>query len=258
MPKNIYIFLLYIIKIIIEVYYMFNNKIKAVVIADTHNTLLQREVNKLFSYPVDLVIILGDIGEHDWEVLLNSQKFCEMTKLAVAGNHDTEQMYININKRLEYSFDPILAAGDDPRIMKKYKPIVLLNPGKDDISIPVYIVKDIIFAGISGSVKYKNIDSPFLKTQRQALDEIKNIPAADILLSHDKPKREFDNSDNIQTHMHYGLYAIWQYMQKYNAVNMHGHVHQEYANGREYSYYRTQYVEIKRRLLSGKIAIKVL
>lgn len=236
------------------------NTIKAVVIADTHNMLLQTQINELFSCQVDLVIMLGDIGVHDLELLISNEKFCITTKLAVAGNHDAEKMYTNINEKLKKdNLRQIngLSTGSTT-VFTQYKPIILFNENKDSLDIAVYIVKDISFAGISGSVKYKNIESPFLKTQKQALEEVRNIPAADIILSHDKPKREFDDSDNIQTHVHYGLYAIWWYMQKYCAANMHGHVHQEYVNGREYSYYGMQYVQIKRQLFSRKIVIKTI
>ena len=51
------------------------HKIKAIIFADTHNCLEKKATDHLLSLPHDLVILLGDISNNDWEILLSNEVF---------------------------------------------------------------------------------------------------------------------------------------------------------------------------------------
>lgn len=227
------------------------HKIKAIIFADTHNCLEKKATDHLLSLPHDLVILLGDISNNDWKILLSNEIFCKSPKIAVAGNHDDGEYNWRINQRIKEKY------GDKYQI--RFFDTYRAKECKEMLKTDNFVINNISFNGISGSVKYKNIDSPYLKTQKQALDNLRYINAADILISHDKPKAEYDDSDTIQN-AHSGLYAIWYYMQQYNAVNIHGHIHEEYTDcdGNEYSFFRTAYLEIRKKGLKKKISVRKL
>lgn len=233
------------------------SSLNTIVLSDTHNSLTEKQISEYFSNPIDLIIILGDIGNNDWKLLKDNEVFCKTSKIAVAGNHDSKKMYENINIYLKKcNADIYKLTSESPKLKQLYKTIILFDEPENRSSYIGYSQNSISFTGISGSVKYKNIESPYLKTQRKALEEAKYLPTADIILSHDKPKEEFDNSDCLQKHSHYGLYAIWWYMQRFKAINLHGHIHQIYRKGKEYGFFGIQYIRIKKNKFSNKISIK--
>lgn len=231
---------------------MYKNKsIKAVIFADTHNSLEEKEINTLLHKPHDLIILLGDIGNHDWEFLLDNEIFCADNKIAVAGNHDDGEFNWRINQRIKEKYGP--------EFQIKFFDSYRAKDNKEILPVPQFAINGITFTGISGSAKYKNIDSPYLKTQKQALNNLRELVDADIIISHDKPKTEYDDSDMIQG-AHYGLYAIWYYMQQHKAVNIHGHMHSEYVdhNRQEFCFFKTAYIKIAKRRPTRKIKIKRL
>lgn len=233
------------------------SSLNAIILADTHNSLTEKQISEYFSNPIDLIIILGDIGNNDWKLLKDNEVFCKTSKIAVAGNHDTKKMYEDINTYLrKCNTDIFTITSEDPKLKQLYKPIILFDEPENSSRPIGYTKNSISFTGISGSIKYKNIKSPYLKTQRKALEEVKYLPAADIILSHDKPKEESDNSDCLQEHSHYGLYAIWWYMQRFTAINFHGHMHQIYRNNKEYGFFGIQYIRVKKNKFLNRISIK--
>lgn len=73
------------------------SSINTIVLSDTHNSLTEKQISEYFSNPIDLIIILGDIGNNDWKLLKDNEVFCKTSKIAVAGNHDSKKMYEDIN-----------------------------------------------------------------------------------------------------------------------------------------------------------------
>lgn len=86
---------------------------------------------------------------------------------------------------------------------------------------------DTIFAGFEGSVRYKRGDY-IMFSQKESLDVALDVPAADILVSHD---RSFcgpysDISAEYSKSPHEGLIGITSYLQKHSPrLHVHGHIH---------------------------------
>lgn len=188
------------------------NKIKLIIITDTHNTLdenlLIKTINEHNDF--DLCILLGDHSDNDLQKVLNH---ISMDKIyALLGNHDFN--YI-----------------------ENYK----LNNLNGNI-IDIHGVR---LLGIQGSFKYKPVDFPSF-TQEDSIKFLMDKGSADILVSHDGP---FDDN-MINNPAHQGLFGITYYLFK-NKVkyNIHGHLHNEFekalANGTiEKSLYGINYIEL--------------
>lgn len=75
------------------------------------------------------------------------------------------------------------------------------------------------FVGWSGSIKYKNSDRSMM-TDEESIDFAKTLPHADILISHDIPKRD------TKDFSHSGLKGISMYLEEHKiALHIHGHIH---------------------------------
>ena len=78
------------------------------------------------------------------------------------------------------------------------------------------------FAEFGGSFRYKNGDYPML-TQEESVKFAKELPQADVLLSHDSPYGLYSKNQAA----HIGLKGITQYLKKNKVkLNIHGHQHQ--------------------------------
>jgi len=88
-------------------------------------------------------------------------------------------------------------------------------------------VAGISFSGFQGSVRYKR--GPYtMFSQKESLEVMANIPAADILISHDKPfcGKKLDVSEVYSKSPHEGLAGISAYLQKHSpSLHVHGHIH---------------------------------
>lgn len=187
---------------------MLKEDIHALVIADTHDGIAPSDY-PITNNPYDLLICLGDVSYIDWLEIFNYDKYkCIPVKIGITGNHyDVD--FTEINKWL-------LENDETPIIDIHGKIYSMLNSG-------------ITFSGIRSSAKYKHKNN--LLTQKEAYRIAEAMSAADILLSHSNPKKEFDICDDISPYPHAGLYGVTHYMEKHEKCkyNLHGHVHDNYV-----------------------------
>lgn len=160
-------------------------EIKILAIADMH-WYTDEELNRIKTLDYDICVLLGDINE---SVIRFIKRCCgDKPLLAVAGNHDE---------------------WNTPE-----------NAGAENIHCKCKEYFGYRFAGISGSVRYKDGDIPML-TQRESIEIAKNIEKADILLSHDSMYHLFGKESN-----HCGLIGINLYNWKNRVkLNVCGHHH---------------------------------
>lgn len=204
------------------------NKINALIISDTHGTLTEDIFyNFINNKKIDLFILLGDIEISDWKVLINNEMFRNTLKISVCGNHDINTTIKDINIKL-----------------KEY----MNSKEITDLHNNYVSINNISFVGISGSIKYKKTikNNTCMYTQGEFYNIAKNLPQADIILTHDAPKIDKDLSNELSLNAHYGVYGIFYYMNKYNAINFHGHLHNNYIDKilGEYSFYQLNYIHI--------------
>lgn len=167
--------------------------LKILTISDTHNCLTSN--NELVNYlksikqsDYDVCLLLGDIGGIDIDIIKN---IIPNEKLyGIVGNHDSKNaLEVNNIK---------------------------------NINGQVIECKGVKIAGIMGSNRYKSGDYGMM-TQKECLDLVRNMDAADILVSHDKAY-VLDRNDNV----HDGLKGITEYIYKHHVpLHIHGHLHEE-------------------------------
>lgn len=188
------------------------NKIKLIVITDTHNTLQEDLLIDIASEhsDYDLCLLLGDHSSQDLDKIL---KHIDKKKIyALLGNHDNN--YID-------------------------------NLGLNNLNGKVIDINGVKLLGIEGSFKYKPVDFPSF-TQEESVKFLKDMPRVDILVSHDGP---FDDT-KVNNPAHQGLFGITYYLFKNNVkYNLHGHLHDEYQkqleNGTiERCLYSINYIEL--------------
>ena len=188
--------------------------LRLIVISDTHGDLAFDDRFRVFMNnhaEYDLCIILGDIYVYELD------KICEIVPkekiVALRGNHDRFDVY------------------------EKH--------GIKNINGKIHNIKGTKIAGIEGSNKYKNEESPLYTHYESLYFAHKISQKADILITHDVPFAEskYDRA-------HEGMVGITYYIYK-NGVktHIHGHIHKSYCtsydNGtNEISVYGCEYVEI--------------
>ncbi len=158
------------------------------VFADLHTPCIDKIKSIDFScYEYDACFTLGDIDVSTLKTIKNSVD-CKV--YAVLGNHDVNGML----------------SGLDIRHI-------------DQIQIKI---GSLSFVGLSGSSRYKEGDYPML-TQKESIEISKNLPCADILISHDGAYGLYGSkSDKI----HCGLKGISRYVKRNKPfINLHGHHH---------------------------------
>ncbi len=188
------------------------NKIKLLIITDTHNTLDETElVNTISAHPYfDICLLLGDHSDNDIIKVLNHIPKDKI--YALLGNHD-------INYIANYDLN--------------------------NLNGNIIEINGVKLLGIQGSFKYKPVDFPSF-TQEDSIRFLKDQEPVDILISHDGP---FDDN-MINNPAHQGLFGITYYLYK-NRVkyNIHGHLHDDYEkildNGTiEKCLYMINYIEL--------------
>ena len=191
---------------------MLPNKIKLLIITDTHNGLKEDELKDvLYEHPdYDMCLLLGDHSDGDIRTVL--EHIPKEKIYALLGNHDNN--YID-------------------------------NFGLNNLNGEIINVNGVKILGIEGSFKYKKVDFPSF-TQEESVRFLVNKEQVDILASHDGP---FDDNRTGDP-SHQGLFGITYYLFK-NKVkyNIHGHLHEEFdktlANGTiEKSLYGIKYIEL--------------
>lgn len=160
--------------------------LKLLIISDTHEHMFIDPNLHLLSEPVDACLLLGDISPKELKYIKETVK---APIYGVLGNHNE---FYNYEKN-----------------------------GIENIHGKVVEVKGVRIAGIQGSIKYKNANMP-LYTDEESVDIANSMEAADILISHDSPKY-LHGRHNIA---HSGLQGITHYIEKHNALNIHGHYHE--------------------------------
>ena len=188
------------------------NKIKLIIITDSHNMLNENELNNVINeHPdYDACLLLGDHSDSDIKKVLN---IIPKDKIyALLGNHD-------INYIANYDLN--------------------------NLNGNIIEINGVKLLGIQGSFKYKPVDFPSF-TQEDSIRFLKDQEPVDILISHDGP---FDDN-MINNPAHQGLFGITYYLYK-NRVkyNIHGHLHDEYEkildNGTiEKCLYMINYIEL--------------
>ena len=159
--------------------------LRLLVISDCHS-LTEEEAAKLAGLQYDLCFFLGDINENYLTMLL---KYIPKEKTyGIHGNHD------------EYG---LLESFNIPNIHLKtieYNGITIL--------------------GYEGSHRYKR-GAYVMHTQEESQHDLKQAPAADILISHDGPYQLYHTSMS-----HSGFQGITDYLTTRNLpLNIHGHQH---------------------------------
>lgn len=83
------------------------------------------------------------------------------------------------------------------------------------------------FSGFEGSVRYKR-GAYTMFTQKESLEIFECVPAADILISHDRAfcGETIDVTETYSKSPHEGLTGISAYLQKHSPqLHVHGHIH---------------------------------
>lgn len=188
------------------------NRIKLIVITDTHNALNEEEFKTFMAHHpnYDACLLLGDFGYNDIPTIL---KYIPKDKIyALLGNHDTN--YIELN-------------------------------GLNNLNGKMITINGVRILGIQGSFRYKPVSFPSF-SQKESIEFLCNKEEADILVSHDSAF----NSESSHNPAHQGLFGITYYLFK-NRVpyHIHGHIHNPYRktmiNGtEEISSFLYEYLEL--------------
>lgn len=162
-----------------------NFYIKALVIADGHGCLEDEEIP---DENVDVCLLLGDLSLDDIAIVKNRVR--NIPTYGILGNHDGFDLYE--------------------------------KAGIENIHGRVVEVNKIKIAGFQGSFRYKNSNFPFFD-DNESVEIADQMPAADILISHDSPKY----FHGVQDYAHNGLQGITHYCEKHSVpINIHGHFHE--------------------------------
>lgn len=171
-------------------------EIRILLITDTHDHVAAHP-NQLEDFlfdvqDIDAVLILGDISQRDFEIICNHEKLSGIPMYGVLGNHD-------------YS-----------SILDEYN-VERLHCKKATIG-------GIVFAGMDGSIKYKDTDSP-MYTDEESLRIADCIPDCDVFITHDRAKvRELKETES---YAHGGMLGIGRYItNRKPAYHLHGHLHE--------------------------------
>lgn len=188
--------------------------LRLIVISDTHGALAF-DKGRLPSFldtveAFDLCVLLGDIHPAEMPIILDCIPREKI--IGILGNHDAFDVYSSVGVR--------------------------------EISGRSYEYHGVRFVGLNGSFRYKNECFPS-HSQYESLLIARNLPKADVLLSHDVMLSNFERDP-----AHSGLIGITYYIYQ-NGVpwHFHGHIHKSYvmpySNGtQEKSVYLCEYVEI--------------
>ena len=159
---------------------------KILIISDIHFPLSEKETD-IINKKYDICLLLGDISK-DILLSLNTKTMCRF--YGVYGNHDTENMYQDIN-------------------------------GLENIHDHQIIEKAFSIIGINGSSKYKEHTPYCMLSQEESLTISQNLPKCDILISHDSPYQIHSTSINKE-----GLKGISEYINiNKPKLHLYGHHH---------------------------------
>lgn len=165
--------------------------------ADLHNSFdLTHFETQTYDKEPDLIVTLGDISIQDLRIIKRTADNLGIPAIGICGNHD--------------------------------EPFALQSVDIDDLHGKVKTIDGVTFAGIGGSLRYKRSNYMFL-TQQQSIDVAKNLPRADVLITHDKPYTGWfaDTKAQFAKDPHAGLVGITKYIRKNKPkYHLYGHLHQ--------------------------------
>lgn len=166
----------------------------ALIITDTHCHMTPEQFNEFLKdvEQIDVVFSLGDVDTVDFKTLNNNERLKNVPKYGLLGNHDEMSQ--------------------------------LENTGFSSLHGKTVIINGFCFAGIEGSIKYKETMYPApMLTDEESLEIAKELPPCDVLLTHDKAKLD----KNAKDFVHAGLPGITWYLQNKRAtLHIHGHLHE--------------------------------
>ena len=162
---------------------------KLLVISDSHSINVEniRRLQSLSSDICEMVLFLGDLQPEI--VSLLAKQFPTQRKIGVLGNHDVYGSYE--------------------------------GTGVEDVHLQMVTEKDITFAGLEGSLRYKNSRYPAY-TQGESVVLASTLPPADILISHTSPYGINERDGREEE----GFLGLKNYVDSNNPVyHFHGHQH---------------------------------
>lgn len=167
---------------------------KLLLIADTHSIGFDmwKIVLNLKESDFDIIAILGDVNGTFLKTL--NETFPNKRKIGVLGNHDRKG-----------HFDHYDVENIHNRIIE---------------------IDGIKFAGIEGSVRYKDGDNFPLYTQMDIINLCDELDYADIVISHNSPYGIHDSSDIVGDIAHLGFQGLMYYIESKKPIYcIHGHQH---------------------------------
>lgn len=163
-----------------------NKFLRIMVISDLHSWSRQ-ELGMIRDYDYHCCVLLGDIPLQALELI---HDVSHEQIFGVLGNHD--------------------------------EPDQLKRCGIPDLNGKVITVNGVTIAGLSGSHRYKDGNHVML-SQKESISAAKQLPPADILISHDTVYHIMGRKDNA----HCGLKGISQYISNHKTkLNLCGHYHE--------------------------------
>ena len=157
---------------------------KLLFFSDTHGCMHNLTEVLYVQEKYDAVFCLGDIAYSELNEIKNNVH-CPL--YMITGNHDSKDMAQLI--------------------------------GIPDLNGEKVNINGLEIVGWSGSIKYKNSDNSMM-TDEESVVFAENLPDADILLSHDVPKKATGDL------AHSGLEGITRYIDTHHiALHIHGHIH---------------------------------
>lgn len=173
---------------------MCEKPLHVLIITDTHSHATVEKMNDFLDEdvgPIDVIFTLGDIDYRDFEAINQCEKLKNIPRYGILGNHD----YYSILK--------------ENNVQSIHGEAITLN--------------GIRFAGMYGSIRYKNTTAPMF-TDEESIQVADMIPECDVFLTHDKAKAENEEPRNFS---HGGMIGIWKYIKKNKPViHLHGHLHE--------------------------------
>jgi uncharacterized protein len=143
-------------------------------------------LDRLLARPVDIVLCLGDLGQHDLEPLGRAG----VPKLGVHGNHDDGREFTGL--------------------------------GIEDVHLRRVEIDGLSFGGFSGSHEYHR-ELPFTWSQKEASKLLAKFGHVDVMLAHSPAYGVNDERDDPA---HTGLIGLLEYLQRERpAMFLHGHTY---------------------------------
>lgn len=166
-------------------------------IADLHSGLTERvaEAVKRKAPIADAIVTLGDINVDSLSQIKAIVSQCSRAPFfGVLGNHDDTQTMVYA--RVHELNGSVIALDDSCR--------------------------HYTFTGISGSIRYKDSNSYAMITKEQAVEQLRKLPPANILIAHDFPHGAPFEAFTA----HEGMPGLAEYLRKKTpCVLLHGHIH---------------------------------